>query len=145
MDEQIIFKQMDKNNTGKLTLLQTQQCLQKLGYQFSDQDMKLIITVFDINNNGLIEYTEFKQMLYTIDNLKQVNIEQILFYATDLDQNKLIDMREFKLIIQKLKIKLTDEQSTQYATRLGLDKQNFDYDKFQLLLKIIKEIYAVAK
>ena len=59
-----LFKQLDKNNNGKLSLKEFKKLFKMLNIEdISENDIHYIIISFDLNNDGKLQYKEFLNLM----------------------------------------------------------------------------------
>jgi len=70
-----VFRRIDSNHDGVITFVEMKQCLEKWGFQLSDEDVITIMKHFDTRGDGQVSYNEFCDALldedYTQDMMKQ--------------------------------------------------------------------------
>ena len=57
------FKNLDKNNDGKLELNELRELLIQGGEAFSDEEIDMVFQEFDVNRDGFINISEFLEAL----------------------------------------------------------------------------------
>ena len=96
-----MFKMMDKNNDGVLTIDEIEKGIKhcKLQINMSNEAIIQLFKDMDIDKNGLINYTEFVSAL--MDYEKEVKKEHIIecFNSYDADRSGKINFKEFCEII----------------------------------------------
>lgn len=96
----ILFKQMDSNNDGTISIEELKLALDSQKESRSYQELRQIMDGIDTDKNGLINYTEFLAStteaahIFTRDNLLRV------FRLIDKDGNGAVDKSELREILQ---------------------------------------------
>lgn len=60
-----IFSFFDKDQGGSIDATELGAVLRKFGHNFSDSDLRKIISRFDDNGDGVIDFSEFSKMMAT--------------------------------------------------------------------------------
>jgi calcium-dependent protein kinase len=96
-----MFKMIDKNNDGVLTIDEIEQGIKhcKLDVNMNNNEIVQLFKELDIDQNGLINYTEFLSAL--MDYEKEVKKEHVIqcFNSYDADKSGKINFKEFCEII----------------------------------------------
>ncbi|KAJ0966306.1 hypothetical protein J5N97_027444 [Dioscorea zingiberensis] len=89
-----MFRIMDVNNNGKITLEQLKHGLHKIGYQLPDADVKILMDAADVDHNGTLDYGEF--VTVSIHVQKMGNDEHLhkAFAYFDLNKSGFIEIEE---------------------------------------------------
>lgn len=80
-----VFKNIDIDDSGKLSAVEFRKALRKLGVGLSARDIDLVMSRIDVNNDGQIDWQEFNK------NFKQSDTEK---YTTSVAQNRIQKMRQ---------------------------------------------------
>lgn len=97
------FKELDKDNDGKISAQELLSAYQKLMSQdLAEDEVKKIMESVDSNNSGFIDYSEFCTACSKKEMMKKQENLMTAFKAFDLDNNGLISMNELKEILGKL-------------------------------------------
>ena len=67
-----IFKQMDKDNSGTLSLIEFRNAMRKLNIGLSAKDIDGLLSRIDTNNDGQIDWQEFQKQFKTSDTENQI-------------------------------------------------------------------------
>lgn len=99
-----IFKSLDKNSDGVLTLAELKEGLgilnEKTGFELNEQELNLLFERIDLDKSGTINYNEF--LASTLDIKKELKLEHIYeaFKSFDTDKSGRISLREITDIIK---------------------------------------------
>ena len=94
-----LFKYIDKDHNSVITEKDIKDSFDRVGIEYTQEQINNILDVFDYDNNHFIQYQEFlrilcdKQDLFKEDNLKSV------FQAIDFDKTDYIDIDDIKKFI----------------------------------------------
>ena len=58
-----LFRQIDAESTGHLSMLETRNALYLLGIVVSDEQIQDLFEVLDLDGSALVDYTEFMELL----------------------------------------------------------------------------------
>jgi calcium-dependent protein kinase len=99
-----IFKSLDKNSDGVLTLAELKEGLdilnEKTGFNLQKKDLILLFESIDLDRSGTINYNEF--LASTMDIKKELKLEHIYeaFKSFDSDKSGRISLREITDVIK---------------------------------------------
>eukprot|EP00252_Welwitschia_mirabilis_P001499 TRINITY_DN11361_c0_g2_i1.p1 TRINITY_DN11361_c0_g2~~TRINITY_DN11361_c0_g2_i1.p1 ORF type:complete len:228 (-),score=74.30 TRINITY_DN11361_c0_g2_i1:641-1324(-) len=91
-----MFKMMDTNNTGSITLEQLKAGLQKLGSNMDESEVKMLMEAADADGNGTLDYGEFVAASLHLQSME--NDEYLLkaFVYFDKNESNYIEIEEFR-------------------------------------------------
>nr|XP_043631549.1 calcium-dependent protein kinase 20-like [Erigeron canadensis] len=96
-----MFKMMDSDGSGKITLEELKDGLEKVGANLKDSEVIRLMEAADIDNNGTIDYGEF---IAAMLHLNKVHKEDHMFAAFayfDKDGSGYITMEELRQVCEK--------------------------------------------
>ncbi|KRX00275.1 Protein kinase-like domain [Pseudocohnilembus persalinus] len=115
LDLHKIFKQLDKNQDGYLSLQELQEGFQNedvLQDEESKQKIQEVFEKLDLNNSGSIDYSEFIAASLQLQQHFQENQLKYIFNYIDTDKNGKLSLQELKQYIQN-QITLVENQDQQ--------------------------------
>ncbi|XP_019710864.1 calcium-dependent protein kinase 1 [Elaeis guineensis] len=96
-----MFKSMDTDNSGTVTLEELKAGLPKLGTKISESEVRQLMAAVDVNGNGTIDYIEFITATMHMNRMEKEDHLFKAFQYFDRDKSGYITMKELKQALKK--------------------------------------------
>ena len=91
-----LFKIIDDNNSGTLSLEEFQKVIGDLRFNFSNDETRKLFSKFDTNRNGSIDYEEFLRQVRGPMNQNRVHWVKEAFKKLDKDGSGIINLDDLR-------------------------------------------------
>ncbi|KAG8465892.1 hypothetical protein KFE25_005462 [Diacronema lutheri] len=131
-DIQMIWKKLDQDNSGTLSLQEIGRALKLLGYDGGDEDTAELVRLIDEDGSGVIEWEEFRTLLVTkvVEESNQVEVD-LTFSMLDLNGDGDIDANEVKQLLMHAGEKLSEAEADDLVNLLSANSGKVTIDSFR--------------
>ncbi|KAH0449534.1 hypothetical protein IEQ34_020226 [Dendrobium chrysotoxum] len=131
-----MFKKMDINNNGRITLEELKYGLHKHGHQIPDADVQILMEAADVDGDGTLEYGEFVALSIHLQKLG--NDEHLHKAFAFFDQNKsgFIEIEELRDALKEDLGSNSEEVINAIISDVDTDKDGkISYEEFAAMMK----------
>eukprot|EP00271_Cylindrocystis_brebissonii_P017024 TRINITY_DN424_c0_g1_i4.p1 TRINITY_DN424_c0_g1~~TRINITY_DN424_c0_g1_i4.p1 ORF type:complete len:505 (+),score=136.56 TRINITY_DN424_c0_g1_i4:202-1716(+) len=129
-----MFKMMDTDNSGTITLEELKKGLARVGSTLKDQEVKEMMEAADVDGNGAIDYGEFLAATMHLNRIEQEESLFLAFSHFDKDQSGFISIDELQQACREFNV---DEGSI-VETMRDVDTNHdgiIDYNEFVAMMR----------
>ena len=137
-----LFNRFDTNKNGTLDIKELDKCLKDGGYNFTPEQVVMIMRIVDADDSGTLDLNEFLDLiayLYVID---------LAFYAIDSNRNGKIERNELKRALKDVGYKFTDSQINVFFKMVDEDNSGTieieEFHTLSLFLREAKVLFSIA-
>lgn len=128
-----LFKSIDADNSGTITVEELRKALAQWGHKISDVELSQLMAIADVDGDGLIDYNEFVAATMHLSKLEKEELLQKAFRQLDKDGSGSISLDELAEALKKFGI--YDDAKELLATADTNHDGMIDYVEFSYLLK----------
>ncbi|XP_071726416.1 calcium-dependent protein kinase 1-like [Rutidosis leptorrhynchoides] len=130
-----IFKSMDTDNSGTITLEELKAGLPKLGTKLSESEVRQLMEAADVDGNGTIDYIEFITATMHLNRVEREDHLYKAFEYFDKDKSGYITVEELEHALKKYN--MGDEKTIkEIITEVDTDNDgNINYDEFAAMMR----------
>lgn len=127
-----IWKKLDTDGSGTLSLQELDRALKLLGYESGDEDTAELIRLIDADGSGVIEWEEFRTLLVTkvVEESNQVEVD-FTFAMLDLNGDGHIDAKEVQALLMHAGERLSEAEAADLVDLLSAGTGTVTSDSFQ--------------
>jgi len=130
-----VFATFDRDSSGTVTTAELGLVLKSMSKNFSDDDLKKIVSRFDVNGDGQIDFDEFFAMM-TKHEKKEVDELKQAFDVFDKDGDGNITAKELEIVMKALGEQIDRETINLMIESVDMDKNGFiDFEEFKRMMK----------
>eukprot|EP00878_Enallax_costatus_P017856 GHUV01018763.1.p1 GENE.GHUV01018763.1~~GHUV01018763.1.p1 ORF type:complete len:465 (+),score=162.98 GHUV01018763.1:210-1604(+) len=89
-----LFKSIDADSSGTITVEEMRRALQHWGHKISDAELQSLMAIADVDGDGLIDYNEFVAATMHLSKLEKEELLQKAFKQLDVDGSGTISIEE---------------------------------------------------
>ncbi|KAK8943323.1 Calcium-dependent protein kinase 7 [Platanthera guangdongensis] len=131
-----MFKSMDINNKGRITLEELKHGLHKNGHQVPDQDVKILMDAADLDGDGTLEYSEFVALSIHLRKLGNDDHLRTAFAFFDQDKSGYIEIEELSVALEDDLGPNHEEVINAIISDVDTDKDGkISYEEFAAMMK----------
>ncbi|KZV52967.1 calcium-dependent protein kinase 34-like [Dorcoceras hygrometricum] len=130
-----MFKSMDTDNSGTITLEELKQGLSKQGTKLSEYEVKQLMEAADADGNGTIDYEEFITATMHMNRMDREEHLYTAFQYFDKDNSGYITIEELEQALREYG--MSDEKDIkEIVSEVDADNDgNINYDEFVAMMK----------
>eukprot|EP00271_Cylindrocystis_brebissonii_P003682 TRINITY_DN1492_c1_g1_i1.p1 TRINITY_DN1492_c1_g1~~TRINITY_DN1492_c1_g1_i1.p1 ORF type:complete len:506 (-),score=88.59 TRINITY_DN1492_c1_g1_i1:1473-2990(-) len=129
-----LFREMDRDGGGTITLEELRDGLRRRGSQVSDAELQRIMQEVDVDGNGVIEYNEFLAATLHLSKIEKDENLSLAFARFDADGSGTISLDELVLACKEFKIAKDEAVDMMKSADLNKDGK-IDYDEFVTMMR----------
>jgi len=137
-----LFKRFDADSSGTISLSELQDALAEGGFEFSEQQLSLLILSVDSDSNGNLDLEEFVELF------EHLNLLETSYECEILTDNKVFDKKLFANITQDLGFRFDETQMRVIYEFADEDKSGtIDREEFLtvgLFLRLCRSLFRQA-
>ncbi|KAF7071727.1 hypothetical protein CFC21_076988 [Triticum aestivum] len=130
-----MFKSIDKDNSGTITLEELKNGLAKQGNKFSDHEIQQLMEAADADGNGLIDYEEFVTATVHMNRMDREEHLYTAFQYFDKDNSGYITKEELEQALQEQKLFDAEEFKDVIAEADSDNDGRIDYSEFVAMMR----------
>ncbi|PWZ25869.1 Calcium-dependent protein kinase 2 [Zea mays] len=130
-----MFKNIDKDNSGTITLDELKQGLAKHGPKLSDSEMEQLMEAADADGNGLIDYDEFVTATVHMNKLDREEHLYTAFQYFDKDNSGYITKEELEHALKEQGLYDADKIKEVIADADSDNDGRIDYSEFVAMMR----------
>ncbi|KAK4782738.1 hypothetical protein SAY86_007112 [Trapa natans] len=129
-----MFKMIDTDNSGQITLEELKNGLEKVGADIKDSEIHSLMKAADIDNSGTIDYREFVAAMLHLNKVQREDHLHAAFSYFDQDGSGYITKEELQLACKKFG--LEDIQLEELIKEVDQDNDGrIDYSEFVAMMQ----------
>ncbi|KAL9243090.1 hypothetical protein vseg_017020 [Gypsophila vaccaria] len=134
-----VFQMLDRNGDGKITKIEINDSLQRLGIFVPDKELTQMIEKIDANQDGYVDVDEFGSLYHTI--MEERDEEEDMreaFNVFDQNGDGFISVEELRSVLGSLGLKQgrTIDDCRMMISNVDVDGDGMvDYKEFKLMMK----------
>jgi calmodulin len=130
-----VFACFDKDSSGTVTTQELGLVLKSMNKNFSEDELKKIVSKFDFNGDGQIDFDEFFALM-TRHEKKEVDELKQAFNVFDKDSDGTITSKELEIVMKALGEPIDRETIDLMIESVDTDKNgSIDFDEFKKMMK----------
>ncbi|KAM0903623.1 hypothetical protein ACQ4PT_018537 [Festuca glaucescens] len=130
-----MFKNIDKDNSGTITLEELKNGLAKQGTKLSDNEIQQLMEAADADGNGLIDYEEFVTATVHMNRMDREEHLYTAFQYFDKDNSGYITKEELEQALQEQKLYDAEEFKEVISEADADNDGRIDYSEFVAMMR----------
>ncbi|XP_047047339.1 calcium-dependent protein kinase 25-like [Lolium rigidum] len=130
-----MFKNIDKDNSGTITLEELKNGLAKQGTKLSDNEIQQLMKAADADGNGLIDYEEFVTATVHMNRMDREEHLYTAFQYFDKDNSGYITKEELEQALQEQKLYDAEEFKEVISEADADNDGRIDYSEFVAMMR----------
>ncbi|XP_051137735.1 calcium-dependent protein kinase 1-like isoform X2 [Andrographis paniculata] len=129
-----LFKSMDMDNSGTITLEELKNGLSNLGSKVSESEVRKLMEAADVDGNGMIDYIEFVTSTMHMNRMERENRLYKAFEYFDKDKSGYITVEELEHALKEYHI--SARAITDILVEVDTDRDGkINYDEFVVMMR----------
>eukprot|EP00878_Enallax_costatus_P019301 GHUV01020361.1.p1 GENE.GHUV01020361.1~~GHUV01020361.1.p1 ORF type:complete len:411 (+),score=150.67 GHUV01020361.1:34-1233(+) len=128
-----LFKSIDADSSGTITVEEMRRALQHWGHKISDAELQSLMAIADVDGDGLIDYNEFVAATMHLSKLEKEELLQKAFKQLDVDGSGTISIEELSDALRQFGI--YDDAKDLLAQADTNGDGQIDYAEFSWMLR----------